>query len=104
MKRRTAFAWALAALLAATTAHADLIKIGTAQYGRFVYNLIYEGELGAPGLVWLDCSQGVGPAAAAQWLASLDEYLTVTLDPPYTTDIDWNSGWRLPNTVDGPWE
>jgi hypothetical protein len=29
--------------------------------------------------------------------------LTINLEPGYTTSIDWSTGWRLPETVDGPW-
>jgi len=97
MKRRAAFAWALAALLTATTAHADLIKIGTANHNGVAVNLIYEP---AQNLVWADHSWYGTPAGAPRW-AGLSN---VTLDPLYTTDIDWTAGWRWAATVDGPWE
>jgi len=40
--------------LSRRVANAALTTIGTATYGSQNYNLIYEGELGGSGLVWLD--------------------------------------------------
>ena len=34
----------------------------------------------------------------------LGSNLTVTLDPGYTSTIDWTTGWRLPATIDGAYD
>ncbi|MDI6450135.1 hypothetical protein [Anaerobaca lacustris] len=117
MKRRTAFAWALAALLAATTTHADLIVIGTATYddgsGEGEYNLIYDS---AQSIVWLDYTRPARIGGTTRtwhdhenWASGLGTSLTVNLDPLYTTTIDWTTGWRQPivdeskANLDGVW-
>jgi hypothetical protein len=118
MTRQAAFAWALAALLAATTAHADLIVIGTATYddgsGEGEYNLIYDS---AQSIVWLDYTRLAKIGGTTQtwqdheeWASGLGTSLTVHLDPLYTTTIDWTTGWRQPivdeskANLTGPWE
>ncbi len=86
---------------------ASLVTIGTAEYDGNVYKLIYDdddtGHDGG-GLVWLDYSRaGRFTLWVTQkaWAETVGSDLTVTLFPGYTTDIDWTTGWRLPDTVDG---
>jgi hypothetical protein len=103
-------------------ANAALIEIGTATYSDNDYKLIYDD---VQGLVWLDYTntnnteyyQGTwysyysppfGPYShiplfsknswqnKTDWAETLGGNLEVTLDPGYTTNIDWSMGWRLP--------
>ena len=89
------------------TAQATLTVIGTATYGGTDYKLIYDDDdtgYGGGGLVWLDYSNLYTTwQAQAAWADGLGPNLTVTLNPDYTTNIDWTTGWRLPDTVDGSW-
>lgn len=79
--------------------NADLIPIGTATYNGNNYNLIYEDNSIYGGLVWLDYSKSIDNwQAQVDWASGLGSNLTVTLDPGYTTTIDWSTGWRLPIT------
>jgi hypothetical protein len=102
-------------------ATAELIIIGRAEYdsapdtgintslshSKNIYNLIYDS---GPGLVWLDYTRGYDSwQDQVNWASTLGGYLTVKLDPHYTTDINWKTGWRLPETdeskdnLKGPW-
>ncbi len=91
-------------VLAAAAQAAPLTTIGTATYGGATHKLIFEGELNAPGLVWLDYTRDWDNwGAQMDWAANLGASLSVTLYPGYATTIDWRSGWRLPTTVDGPY-
>ena len=99
---------ALVLLGMAGMAQATLTTIGTASYGGADYNLIYDDDdtgHGGGGLVWLDfTNSGDSWANQKTWasrLGSASQPLTVTLNPGYTTNIDWTTGWRLPDTVDG---
>lgn len=96
--------------------HAALKVIGTAEYlhgtGYPVEtcNLIYDSESGENGLVWLDYPTYGDYPSRVNWLTHLGDgivgnyVLTVTLDPEFTTDIDFGSGWRLPVAGDSPQE
>ena len=93
-------------LLAGMTgvSQAALTTIGTASYGGSDYNLIYDADSPLCPITWLDYSklrQSWGNQVS--WADSLGASLTVTLNPGYTTSVDWTTGWRLPYTVDGPW-
>jgi hypothetical protein len=102
MRRSWMLLLALVAVLCCSgVASAALITIGTATYGVSDYNLIYEED---QGLVWLDYTKG-GDTWQNQvnWASGLGGSLTVTLHPDYTTNIDWSTGWRLPETVNGPY-
>jgi hypothetical protein len=95
-------------------ASANLVTIGTAAYdvnnngtieSNEHFKLIYDnddtGHSGG-GLVWLDYSHGPGSWGDRNaWAVGIGSALTVTLNPGYTTSIDWSTGWRLPDTVDG---
>ncbi len=82
-------------------AQASLTTIGTATYNGSDYNLIWDDDNNGNSVVWLDYTH---PADIwlnqVNWASGLGSQLTVTLNPLYTTDIDWTTGWRLPNTVD----
>lgn len=86
-------------------AQATLTTIGKASYMGSEYKLIYDDDstgYGGGGLVWLDYTHSVDTwENHVGWVSGLGSYLTVTLNPGYTTDIDWTTGWRLPDTVDG---
>jgi hypothetical protein len=85
-------------------ASAALTTIGTANYGGNDYNLIYEGELGGSGLVWLDYTRAPDTwQNQLNWASGVGSSLTVTLTPGYSTNIDWTTGWRLPDSYDGNW-
>ena len=86
-------------------ANAGLVTIGTATYGGSDYKLIYDNDdngHGGGGLVWLDYSHpGAYWGTQNTWATTIGSQLTVTLFPGYTSTIDWTTGWRLPETVDG---
>ena len=107
MKKLSAFLFAMALVFGVVgTANSALQTIGTASYdpdgvygadpiGEF--NLIYEDNSIAGGLVWLDYTKaGDSWQTQVNWASGLGSNLTVNLDPNYTTDIDWTTGWRLP--------
>ena len=86
-------------------AQATLVTIGTADYSGSTYNLIYDdddtGHDGG-GLVWLDYTKSATTwQNQVNWALGIGVSLTVSLAPGYTTDIDWTTGWRLPDTVNG---
>jgi len=86
-------------------AHATLTTIGTAEYGGLTYNLIYDDNdtgYGGGGLTWLDYTNQINNwETQVNWALGLGASLTVNLNPGYAANIDWTTGWRLPNTVDG---
>jgi hypothetical protein len=106
-KRLTALLAGLILLGMTGLAQASLTTIGTASYGGADYKLIYDDDdtgHGGGGLVWLDYTRSYATwANHVNWASGLGSSLTVTLDPLYTSDIDWTTGWRLPDTVDGPY-
>ncbi len=85
---------------------AALVTIGTASYGGTNYKLIYDDDdtgYGGGGLVWFDYKHPYGTLAEQKnWASGLGGQLAVTLTG-YRTNIDWSAGWRLPDTVNGPW-
>ncbi|NLE37071.1 MAG: hypothetical protein GX621_03505, partial [Pirellulaceae bacterium] len=89
-------AWlVLVALLGlSTAAGASPVVIGSATYSGNNYNLIYED---ARGLVWLDYAHVGSWQNQLTWASTLGGSLTVNLDPLYETEINWTTGWRLPN-------
>ena len=109
MRKRLLILLAAVFLLAGLVgvSQAELVTIGTASYLDSDYNLIYDDDdngHGGGGLVWLDYTYNKANwSGMSAWAAGLGSQLTVTLKPGYTTDIDWTTGWRLPDTVDGPY-
>ena len=84
-------------------AQATLTVIGTATYNSTNYNLIWDDDNNGNSIVWLDYTNSIGTwQNQIDWASGLGSQLTVTLNPGYSTDIDWSTGWRLPDTVDGP--
>jgi hypothetical protein len=84
-------------------ANANLITIGTATYGGNNYNLIYDKDSPFGSIVWLDYSTSTATWwVLRDWAAVLDKNLTYNIDPAY--NITWSGDWRLPSTVDGPFE
>ena len=89
-------------------AQATLITIGTATYddgsGSADYNLIWDDDNNGNSVVWLDYTNaGTTWAAQNSWAAGLNTALTYNIEPEWT--VDWGSNdWRLPSTVDGPYE
>jgi len=96
MKRVFIFLFGLAMVFGLSMqSHATLKTIGTANYLGNDWNLIYEDD---QGLVWLDYRKAIDTwQNQVAWASALGGSLTVTLDPGYTTSIDWTTGWRLPN-------
>jgi FlgD Ig-like domain len=96
------------------TSNAALQVIGTAEYLHGTgypietCNVIYDSDSGDSGLVWLDYPTYGDYPSRVNWLTHLGDgivgnyVLTVTLDPAFTTDIDFGSGWRLPVAGDSP--
>ena len=85
-------------------ANAALTTIGTATYDGMDCNLIYDADSPFGPITWLDYSNSWQEwSDQVSWAADLGALLTVTLNSGYTTSVDWTTGWRLPNTVDGPW-
>jgi hypothetical protein len=99
---KTKLAYAVSILMVMTmglTANAELITIGTATYQGNEYNLIYmdDGPFGP--ITWLDYTRGYNTwQNQVNWASGLGSQLTVTLNPGYTTSVDWSTGWRLPGT------
>jgi len=91
----------------AGVSEATLTTIGTANYLSSDYKLIYDDDdtgHGGGGLVWLDYTKSMDTwQNQVNWASGIGSSLTVTLNPGYTTSIDWTTGWRLPDTVDGYW-
>ncbi len=86
-------------LVFSVAANAALTTIGTAKFpgwGYYSVNLIYDDD---QDLVWLDYTWGSANwQSMVVWAAGVGEDITVTLYDGYTTDISWNTGWRLPST------
>jgi hypothetical protein len=91
-------------LLLSANAQASLKVIGTANYSGQNYNLIYmdDGPFGP--ITWLDYTRGGNTwGRQVNWASGLSfAEADIQLNPGYTTSIDWGTGWRLPETVDGP--
>jgi hypothetical protein len=88
--------------ISAGVAGAGLATIGTATYGGSSYNLIYED---VQNLVWLDYSRGLSNwESHVFWAAGLNNsgVLTYNFNPGIV--VSWDDVWRLPETVDGPYE
>lgn len=84
------------------TANASLTVVGSANYGGETYNLIYDDTAPNGPIVWLDYSAGrAGWNNQNAWAQNIGSSLSVTLSSGFTTTIDWTTGWRLPDTVDG---
>jgi hypothetical protein len=83
----------------AGTAQASLTTIGTANYNSSTYNLIYDSD---SSLIWLDYSNaGNTWGNQVAWASGLGSTLSnVKLNSGVS--VTWNSGWRLPTTIDGP--
>ena len=99
-------------LLAGMTgvSQAALTTIGTATYddgsgpGPANYNLIYDADSPFGPITWLDYRNSLQSwDNQVSWVAGLGASLIVTLNPGYTTSVDWTTGWRLPSTIDGIW-
>jgi len=97
MKRGRILLFALTVVLVFSgVSHAALTTIGTASYGGNDYDLIYDND---QSLVWLDYTKSAASwATQIAWASGLGGSLVVTLDAPYTSTIDWSTGWRLPAT------
>lgn len=98
------FLFLLGAFLIPSYAQATLTTIGTATYLGNDYNLIFEGDLGSDGLVWLDYTNFFAfwdnQVAWASGLSFSDAEVTIFSD--YTTSIDFSTGWRLPDAGTSP--
>ncbi len=102
---RKLFAGLVAVLLLvgmAGGASASLTVIGTAVYDGSDYNLIYDDGMQ---ITWLDCTNAAADwQSQMDWAASLNDagVLTITLNDG--VEMNWTGEWRLPTTVDGPWQ
>jgi hypothetical protein len=96
------FLLVLFGVLAFSGAANGLTVIGTASYGASAYKLIYEADSPFGPITWLDYTNEPNTwQNQVNWASGLGASLTVNLDPLYLTSVDWSTGWRLPNTVDG---
>jgi hypothetical protein len=106
MKKISVFLCGLFLLLVTVgTASATLTTIGTAQFNGTgtAYNLIWDHNNNGNSVVWLDYTHGLANwTTQKEWAVGLNGVLTYNT-PGYTVDFGANS-WRLPSTVDGPWE
>lgn len=104
-KKLVGITTALILLGIAGMAQATLTTIGKASYMGSEYKLIYDDDdtgYGGGGLVWLDYTHSADTwANQINWASRLGSSLMVTLNPGYTTNINWTTGWRMPDTVDG---
>ncbi len=95
------------------SSNAALQVIGTADYQHGpvypveTFNVIYDSDAS---LVWLDYATTWKHSAALNWVTQLGDgisgyyTLNVTLNDGFTTDIDFGSGWRLPDAGSNPQE
>lgn len=109
MKKCLSILIAILTLLCVTGfANATLVTIGTANYGGTNYNLIYDDDdtgYDGGGLVWLDYMTPVTTwQNQMDWASGVGTSFSVNLADGYTTTIDWTTGWRLPDTVDGEYD
>lgn len=82
-------------------AHASLTVVGTASYQGNTYNLIYDNNGPYGPITWLDYTKDSAIwQNRVNWATALGSGLTVTLNPGYTSTINWTTGWGLPTTVD----
>ena len=97
-------------LVFSANAQASLEVIGTATYDNGstsnTYKLIHmeDGPFGP--ITWLDFTiAGLNNwSEAVNWVSgTLGDSLTVDLYDGYTTNIDWSTGWRLPETLGEPY-
>ncbi len=106
MKRKILSGFCLLSFLLfgiAGVSQAALTIIGTASYNGSDYNLIYDADGPSGPITWLDYSHSEAQwVDQIVWAATLGQYLTVELDPGYTTTIDWSVGWRLPSAGTNP--
>lgn len=50
-------------------------------------------------ITWLDYTRDYANwQEQVNWASGLGSQLTVSLDPDYTSSVDWSTGWRLPET------
>ena len=83
-------------------AQAALQTIGTATYNSTDYNLIYDNDLE---ITWLDYSNNLGNwDEQVDWAAGLNTPGELTYNFNPGVSMNWGDAWRLPTTVDGPWE
>ncbi len=113
-KQAICLATGLGLLMVTGLAQASLTTIGTAAYeydldgdGFFDahenYNLIWDDDNNGNSVVWLDYSNPVDTwQNQMDWAAGLEAAITINLDAGYS--VIWDSAWRLPETVDGPWD
>ena len=87
-------------LMTSGLASAGLVTIGTAQLEGTgpAYNLIWDDDNNGNSIVWLDYSHAPDSwQHQGDWAAAIGTGLAVALNPSFTTDIDWTTGWRLPS-------
>lgn len=88
-------------------AQATLLTIGQVTYGGSDYNLIYDNDAPFGSVIWLDYTHAsVSWRDQMSWANSLNmpavlEY-TFILNSGYS--LIWDGEWRLPSTIDGPYE
>lgn len=91
----------LALFSMAGMAQANLVTIGTAQFGSTgtEYNLIYDDDNNGNSVLWLDYTNSANTwYAQMDWAAGLDSILTYNIFGQY--EVVWDeASWRLPNTV-----
>jgi len=110
MKRQCLFVCFLSFFVFVSAVNAELTEIGTATYLGSDYKLIYMDDSPFGAITWLDYSSGRDNwHNQDSWASSLGLDLVVSLYPGYTTNIEWETGWRLPLTdeseadLTGPW-
>lgn len=89
-------------LLMSGMAHATMTTIGTATYNGSEYNLIWDDDNNGNSVVWLDyTNEWALWDNQVTWASNLNVpgVLTYNIDAQYS--VTWDSGWRLPVTVDG---
>jgi hypothetical protein len=83
-------------------ATASLTVIGTASYAGSNYNLIHDDGMN---VTWLDYSNaGADWQSQVDWAASLNDAGVITLNLNSGVEMNLSGEWRLPTTVDGPWQ
>ena len=81
---------------------ASLTTIGTANYNGSNYKLIYDSGMN---ITWLDYTNAKDYwQDQVDWAAGLNNSEILTINLNSGVEMNWTGDWRLPSTVDGPWQ
>lgn len=115
-KQIIGFSVSIVLLCCAGMAQPTLVTIGSATYNGSNYNLIWDNNNNGKSVVWLDYRN---PSYNASYVSATDnnwakqmtwasglgnEISSYNIDPKYNITWNDNDPWRLPTTLDGPFD